>query len=169
MRPRQSRSQTSLTPEGKTAWLAMLRHRDASGFRALALHGPNGRTERRGRRLRWWPHHLRLHSSRIRVLALKYKYTCLSAIGNISIHRLVVLESSNESIVPAGAAALSSVVDGKSRGSPDTDRAVLFPPPPPPEGPCSLQDRALLDGQPVITFTVTSGSWTVHDGLSSYP
>jgi hypothetical protein len=105
------------------------------------------------------------------VVELQYRYTCLTAIGNISIYRFVVSESSNEVIAPVGTPGLSSVVDGKNTGSPDTDQA-LFPAPPPAPGvaPCSLDDRQiLLNNASTIAFTVTAGNWTVHDGLPGAP
>jgi hypothetical protein len=105
------------------------------------------------------------------VVELQYRYTCLTAIGNVSIHRFVVSQSSNEVVAPVGTPGLSSVVDGKDTGSPDTDQA-LFPAPPPAPGvaPCSLDDRqTLLSNPSTIAFTVTAGNWTVHDGLPGSP
>ncbi|MGY1619580.1 hypothetical protein ACI797_22810 [Geodermatophilus sp. SYSU D00691] len=105
------------------------------------------------------------------VVELTYRYTCLTAIGGVSIHRFVVIASSNEVIAPPGTLGFSSVVDGKGTGGPDTDRA-LFPAPDPAPGtvPCSLDDRrVLLEDPSAITFTVTSGNWTVHDGLPTSP
>ena len=103
------------------------------------------------------------------VLIVTYRYTCLSAIDHVSIHRFVVETSSNEAIVAAGTTGISSVVDGRGSNVPDTDRVLLSPAPPPPQGPCSIADRAVLDDPAVVSLTASSGSWIVHDGLAEVP
>jgi hypothetical protein len=105
------------------------------------------------------------------VVTVQYKYTCLTARDNISITRWRVTASSNQVVVPVGAAGLSSVVDGKGSGFPDTSRArVPAPPTAPGVTPCSFEDRTLLDDpSATIALTVTSGNWTVHDRLPGSP
>jgi hypothetical protein len=103
------------------------------------------------------------------VVAVRYDYTCLSADDNVSTHRFVVRQSTNPTLAPVGATGISSVIDAKEPSTPDTDRVLLFAPPPPPQGPCSREDRALLDSAPVVQLTVTAGNWSVHDGLPDYP
>jgi hypothetical protein len=100
------------------------------------------------------------------IVALKYRYACLTADGNRSIHRFVITESSNEALAPVGTLGLSSVLDGR----PDTDQAV-FPFHPPAGGPpaCSLEEAQIAFSAAHIAFTVTSGNWTVHDGLPGWP
>jgi hypothetical protein len=103
------------------------------------------------------------------IVSVLYGYTCLSAERNVSTHRFVVLRSTNTTLAPVGATGLSSVIDRVGTPNPDTDRVLLFAPPPPPQGPCSREDRAILDTAPVISLSVTSGTWSVHDGLPGYP
>jgi hypothetical protein len=105
------------------------------------------------------------------VITLQYKYTCLTARDNISIERWRVTASSNQVVVPVGAAGLSSVVDGKGSGLPDTSRSrIPAPPTAPGVTPCSFEDGTLLDDDTATSaLTVTSGNWTVHDGLPGSP
>jgi hypothetical protein len=103
------------------------------------------------------------------VLVVTYRYTCLSAIDNVSTHRFLVETSSNEAIVAAGRTGISSVIDGRGSGVADTDRVRLSPPPPPPQGPCSIADRAVLDDPSTVNLTASSGSWIVLDGLADVP
>jgi hypothetical protein len=100
------------------------------------------------------------------VLLVTYRYTCLSAIDNVSTHRFIVQTSSNEAIVAAGTTGISSVVDGGDSDVPDTDRVLLSPPPPPPQGPCTVADRGVLDNPATVNLTASSGSWIVRDGLA---
>src|SRR4051794_4964892 len=102
------------------------------------------------------------------VVAVSYRYTCLGAEGRVSTHRFIVLSSTNPALAPVGLTGLSSVIDATPPQA-DTDRVLLNAPPPPPAGACSREDRALLDGAPVFALTVTSGDWSVRDGLAGYP
>lgn len=105
------------------------------------------------------------------IVQVMYRYTCLSADANVSTHRFVIIRSTNQDVAPVGATGLSSVIDGRPTGTPDTDRVLLFAQPPPAQVvPCSREDRALLDPPAsVIGLTASKGDWSVHDGLRGYP
>jgi len=105
------------------------------------------------------------------IVQVMYRYTCLSADANVSTHRFVIIRSTNQDVAPVGATGLSSVIDGRPTGTPDTDRVLLFAQPTPAQVvPCSREDRALLDPPAsVIGLTAAGGDWSVHDGLRGYP